>query len=160
MGEWDHMDTRRVDHVIGAFYLVRRSVFVQLCGFDERFFVYLEDLDFSLRAKQNGWDCAYYSEAKSHQLCGGTSRQVKAKRLFYSVRSRILYVYKHFSQFDSAKILITTMIIEPLTRIMWSARIRSLSSLTESLTAYGYLLQWIYKKAKHKLKLKLKRKSL
>ncbi len=152
MAEWDHMNTKKVDHVIGAFYLVRRIVFEQLSGFDERFFVYLEDLDFSLRAKQHGWDCIYYSSVQSHHLCGGTSRQVKSRRLFYSVRSRLLYVYKHFSRFDATKILVITITIEPLSRIMWAIKLMSFKSLKESLIAYGYLLNWIYKKTKTKIK--------
>ena len=32
---------------MGAFFLVRRQLFGQLGGFDERFFVYFEDVDFS-----------------------------------------------------------------------------------------------------------------
>ena len=39
MAEWDHRDSRQVDHVIGAFYLVRQSLLATLGGFDERFFV-------------------------------------------------------------------------------------------------------------------------
>ena len=37
--EWAHNDTRTVDQVMGAFFLVRRSLFEALSGFDERFFV-------------------------------------------------------------------------------------------------------------------------
>jgi GT2 family glycosyltransferase len=61
MGEWDHAQTRIVDHLIGAFFLVRRKLFVDLNGFNERFFVYLEDLDFSYRAKQAGWSSVYFT---------------------------------------------------------------------------------------------------
>ena len=50
MTEWDHASTREVDHVIGAFYVIRRRCSSGLRGFDERFFVYLEDLDVSVRA--------------------------------------------------------------------------------------------------------------
>ena len=39
MEEWDHSDSRDVEHVIGAFYLIREPLFRQLNGFDERFFV-------------------------------------------------------------------------------------------------------------------------
>ncbi len=152
MDEWDHLTTQEVDHVIGAFYLVRRFVFEKLNGFDERFFVYLEDIDFSARAQKNGWGCIYFSEAHAHHLCGGSSKKVKSKRLFYSVRSRLLYSLKHFSLFDSAKIFIVSIIFEPLTRAIWAVRLMSFESLKESIFAYGYLLNWIYQKLKFKFK--------
>jgi N-acetylglucosaminyl-diphospho-decaprenol L-rhamnosyltransferase len=45
---------RNVDQVIGAFFFVRRSVFEQLGGLDERFFMYFEEVDFSYRAVKRG----------------------------------------------------------------------------------------------------------
>ena len=65
MAEWDHAQTRQVDHVIGAFFLVRRDLFDVLGGFDERFFVYLEDLDFSYRARQAGWHSVYLADVQA-----------------------------------------------------------------------------------------------
>ena len=96
MAEWDHTQSREVDHVIGAFFLVRHQLFKALAGFDERFFVYLEDLDFSYRAHQAGWRSVYLADAQAFHAGGGTSNQVKAQRLFYSLRSRLLYGFKHF----------------------------------------------------------------
>ena len=95
---FDHVHSRKVDHVIGAFYLIRRSLFEMLGGFDERFFVYLEDVDLSRRAHVAGWESYYLAEAKAFHKGGGTSEQVKAQRLFYALRSRILYAFKHFSR--------------------------------------------------------------
>lgn len=117
MSDWDHAITRDVDHVIGAFFLVRRTVFDLLGGFDERFFVYLEDLDFSLRARQAGWRCTYLTEVQAFHAEGGTSRQVKAMRLFYSLRSRLLYGFKHFSVTEAWWLLFITLAIEPFSRL-------------------------------------------
>ena len=52
MREWDHTEDRTVDHVIGAFYMVRADTWRALGGFDERFHVYYEDMDLSKRAPQ------------------------------------------------------------------------------------------------------------
>jgi len=152
MGEWDHLTTQEVDHVIGAFYLVRQHVFEKLNGFDERFFVYLEDIDFSARAQKIGWGCIYYSDVQALHICGGSSKQIKSKRLFYSVRSRILYSFKHLSRFNSLKISILTMIIEPIMRVIWAAKLLSYASLKESIIGHWFLLSWICKKFKLKLK--------
>ncbi len=112
MTEFDHLSSREVDHVIGAFFLVRRSLFDALGGFDERFFVYLEDLDFSLRAKHAGWNSYYLAEAVAYHKGGGTSEQIKARRLFYSLRSRLLYAFKNFSWLGAWGTLTATLFAE------------------------------------------------
>ncbi len=148
MSEWDHMESRQVDHVLGAFFLVRRSLHQALGGFDEHFFMYFEDLDFSCRAKQAGWSSYYLSEAQVYHRGGGSSEQVKSKRLYYSLRSRILYGYKHLSWWAATGLMLGTMLLEPFLRIgcaMGKGRI----SLQETLRGYALLWmslpQWITK---------------
>lgn len=139
MREWDHLGSRVVDHVIGAFYLVRRSVFESLSGFDERYFVYLEDLDFSFRAKRAGWDSYYCAQASAYHKGGGSSQQVKARRLFYALHSRILYGYKNFSRGSAALLLLGTLFVEPIPRMVWALCRRSLAEVKETLQAYALL---------------------
>src|SRR5205823_7218964 len=87
MVEWDHNHNREVDQVMGAFFLVRRSVFEALGGFDERFFVYFEEVDFSLRARKLGWRTFYLSVAQAyHWGSGPVTKPAQATRLFYSLR--------------------------------------------------------------------------
>lgn len=140
MSEWSHDTSRQVDHVIGAFYFVRRSVFVALGGFDQRFFVYFEDLDFSLRARKMGWRSMYLSDVQAYHAGGGTSDKIRARRLFYSLRSRLLYAFKHFSIFGSAAVMIATLLLEPFSRTAFAITKRSWGALRE--TWYGYFLLW------------------
>lgn len=95
--ERDVTGTRDVDQVIGAYFLIRRPLFDRLGGFDERFFVYYEEVDLSLRAKHAGFRSVYFAEATASHTGGLSSDQVKAARLFYSLRGRLLYAWKHFS---------------------------------------------------------------
>jgi GT2 family glycosyltransferase len=143
MSEWAHDSTRDVDHVIGAFYLVRRQLFEAIGGFDEQFFVYLEDLDFSYRAHQAGWQSVYLTDVQAYHAGGGTSNQVKAKRLFYSLRSRLLYAFKHFHLLGALVVLLTTLFIEPISRSVLAVSRRSWSSLTETWQGYGMLWRWL-----------------
>lgn len=92
----DHAASRPVDHVMGAFYLIRRSLFEQLDGFDERFFVYLEDLDLSRRAAAAGAGSFYLADSTIFHRGGGTSRQIAARALFYGFESKVRYGFKHF----------------------------------------------------------------
>jgi len=143
MTSWDHASTRQVDQVIGAFFLVRRLVFDSLHGFDERFFVYFEEVDFSYRAKLLGWQSVYLANIQAFHAGGGTSDQVKAKRLFYSLRSRILYSFKHFSLPGAMIVLIVTLCVEPITRSLHSMARFSWSALIETWAAYAMFIRWI-----------------
>ncbi len=145
MLDWDHSSTQQVDHVIGAFFLVRHVVFEAVGGFDERFFLYLEDLDFSCRAQQLGWSSIYFSGAQAFHSGGGTSRQIKAKRLFYSLRSRIIYGFKHFSRGSAISVAIVTLCVEPFARLALALAKHSMSALIETLKGYSYLWCWLPK---------------
>ena len=143
MREWNHAQDQVVDHVIGAFFMVRREVFDAVSGFDERFFLYLEDLDFSLRAKQMGWQSFFLSDVHAFHAGGGTSKQIKSRRLFYSLRSRILYSSKHFSFLGALLVSSVTVFVEPFTRSSLAVVSRSLSGLQETWSAYLMLWRWL-----------------
>lgn len=119
MDDWDHRSEKMVDHVIGAFFFVRKDVFKALDGFDERFFVYLEDVDFSFRAEQQGWKTMYLSNAQAFHEGGGLSKQVMVKRLFYSLRSRLLYGFKHFSLWQAWLLMGVVLFVEPFVRTVF-----------------------------------------
>jgi GT2 family glycosyltransferase len=140
MNEWPHDADRRVDHVIGAFYLVRRELFETLHGFDERFFVYLEDLDFSLRASRIGWRCHFLAGARAFHRGGGTSEAVKARRLCYSLRSRLAYASKHFGPLAASAVWLAAMLVEPWTRLALALLRVSPAQALETLKAYRMLL--------------------
>lgn len=140
MAEWDHCTSGRVDHVIGAFYLVRTRAFRQLGGFDERFFVYLEDLDFSYRAYQMGWRSYYLADVKAYHKGGGTSENIKAVRLFYSRRSRILYALKHFNGWGASAVMVCTLAFELPIRLGGCLISGAWARIPE--TAHGYWLLW------------------
>nr|WP_246545462.1 glycosyltransferase family 2 protein [Pelotalea chapellei] len=139
MEDWAHDTTATVDHVIGAFYLIRRSVFESLRGFDDRFFVYLEDLDLSFRIHQAGFRCVFLADAQAFHAGGGTSHQVKARRLFYSLRSRLLYGFKHFKSWQAWILLAISLGLEPLSRVGFALLRGSRGDVLNTFNAYRML---------------------
>jgi N-acetylglucosaminyl-diphospho-decaprenol L-rhamnosyltransferase len=139
MTDWNHQTSATVDHVMGAFFLVRRSLFVSLKGFDERFFVYLEDLDFSLRAKQAGFDSVYLANTQIYHRGGGSSHQIRSRTLYYSLMSRILYGFKHFDVWTAVGLTIGTLLVEPVARIVQAIAHGSPGRILNTVRAYGLL---------------------
>ncbi len=142
MFDWDHKSTAKVDQVIGAFFMVRMKLFKDLSGFDERFFVYCEEVDFSYRASLKGWSSVYIAEANAFHYGGGSSEKVKSERQFYRLRSRILYSFKHFSMPGAVLILITTLLIEPISRGIFIMFGMSQSGYQEAWRGYRLLWSW------------------
>lgn len=90
-----------VDWVCGSFMLMRRECLDQVGELDERFFVYDEDIDWCLRAKQRGWKVRFWSGAAMVHL-GAASKQFIKDKTFMHFRSRFTYIRKNHSVFDAA----------------------------------------------------------
>ena len=122
VAEWAHDETRTVDQVMGAFFFVRRSLFGALGGFDERFFVYFEDLDLSVRARARGWSSVYLATARAFHRGQGTTEGATARRTFYFCRSRVLYARKHFGALGALAVTLAAFALEPLVRLAAAPR--------------------------------------
>jgi hypothetical protein len=129
-----------VDQVIGAFFLVRKSLYDLIGGFDERFFVYFEEVDFALRAKRKGYSSYYLGDALLYHKGAGSSEKIKAKRLFYSLRSRIQFGFKHFSLPEALALLMLTLSLELMARISLAIFSLSKSRLNETIMGYSQLI--------------------
>jgi N-acetylglucosaminyl-diphospho-decaprenol L-rhamnosyltransferase len=134
-----HRVSGGVDHVMGAFLWIRRSVFEALGGFDERFFVYWEDVDISYRASLLGWASYYLAEAQAFHKGRGCSEQVKDVRLFYSLRSRILYAWKHFSRRGASLVSLGTVLVEPFSRLAVACFAGSAREMKDTLRGFAML---------------------
>jgi len=142
MRDFNHLISRNVDQVMGAFFLIRREIFLANDGFDERFFVYFEEVDLSKRVSQQGYSSYFLSDAKAVHIGGGSSQNIKSKRLFYHLRSRILFFKKNHSFIEFLTLLLLTMFLEPLTRILFSLITFSFNEIIETVYAYYKLWKW------------------
>ena len=74
-GHWDPDRARTVPWAIAAFRLVRREAWEAVGGFDERQFMYAEDLDLGWRLHRAGWRTRYVPSARvRHASAAATSQ--------------------------------------------------------------------------------------
>jgi hypothetical protein len=119
MTDWDHRSSKYVDQVMGAFMFMRHSIFEKVGYFDESFFVYCEELDFSKRLHDLGGKSFFNTDIVAIHSGEGTTKAVKAFRLFLNLRSRLQYAKKHFSYFGYLLVCSGTYFIEPISRIFF-----------------------------------------
>jgi GT2 family glycosyltransferase len=88
------------DWVSGSVMMMRREVFKNLGGFDERFWMYYEDVDICKRVANEGVLVVFYTDIAIQHNHGGSSRiNRKTAALTKSEvqASRHLYFHKHFN---------------------------------------------------------------
>lgn len=93
----DAVDQGQFDEIIetefvtGCSMLISDKVFQTIGKLDERFFLYLEDLDFCLRAKRAGFKLVYVPQAVVwHKNAGSTGRAGNLLHQYYLTRNRLL----------------------------------------------------------------------
>ena len=106
----DPEQVAEVDWIPGAFVFVRADDFAALGGFDERFFMYYEEVDLCRRLREAGRRILYWPELKATHIGGASARTVKAQRVSKSgsqleswrMRSALLYYRKHHGAWGAA----------------------------------------------------------
>jgi len=95
-GHLPENENNPVEVLSGACMMIRREVFEKINGFDERFFMYGEDIDLSIRIIQAGYKNYYLGTITVTHLKGGsTTYNTKYVQDFYGAMN--LFVKKHYS---------------------------------------------------------------
>ena len=78
MEEWDHTRPRQVDWLSACCLLARREMLEAVGPMDEGYFMYFEDVDWSLRASRAGWEVWYCPSAVVlHEVGRSTDKAVR-----------------------------------------------------------------------------------
>jgi len=109
--DWDnvlgcHLGVDEVDHgqyekrkenefATGCAFMAKSAVFEDVGLFDERFCLYLEDLDFSYRVAKAGFKLVFNPQAVVWHKNAGSSSAGSALQTYYFTRNRLLFAQKH-----------------------------------------------------------------
>ena len=86
-------ETSEIPFAHGCFFIFQTKVFQNLQGFDERFFMYMEDLDIFIRAKKYGKTVLNPNYKIYHEYRKGSSTSLKL--LYFHIVSAIKFFWKY-----------------------------------------------------------------
>jgi len=94
---------RQVDYVHGCSLMVRRSVIEKLGMFDERLFIYHDEIDWCLRMKNAGFEVWVVPRAKLYHKVSQLVGQHSPMMIYYTARNKLLVWWKHGRFLDLPK---------------------------------------------------------
>jgi GT2 family glycosyltransferase len=101
---WANQDIAAdVDWVPGAFFIMRREALAKIGLFDQRFFLYYEEVDLCRRVKAAGFRVSYWPDVVVTHIGGESGRQLRSvassktisRVVLWRMRSTLLYYRKH-----------------------------------------------------------------
>jgi hypothetical protein len=123
-----------VGAVSGAAFAMRREVFEFLGGFDEQFFMYMEDTDLSLRARLAGWRILYVPTSRVYH---DYRLRFGPHKTYYQERNRYLMLFKNYQPRTLLTLLPALLLAELVTwgfvllhdRNNWTNKLRAYRSV-------------------------------
>ena len=101
VNEVDHgqfEDAQETSFATGCCMLISREVLEKIGLLDDKFFLYLEDLDYSFRARNKKFHLWYVpSSIIWHKNAGSTGGSGSKTHIYYQTRNRLLFGFKHLS---------------------------------------------------------------
>ena len=96
MGYWKHDSMKAVDVPYGACLLVRRATLDKIGVFDERFFMYYDEIDLCYRIKRGGGKIYFVPQIKVVHHSRRSSEQAPVDTARWKARSKALFFKKHY----------------------------------------------------------------
>ena len=96
LGHLNSFENHEVDVLAGAFMMIPKSVLELTGGFDERFFMYGEDIDLSYRIQKAGFTNYYFSGSSIIHFKGESTRKGSLNYVILFYNAMLLFVQKNY----------------------------------------------------------------
>ena len=128
---FDFSTPHDVEQPAGAFLMIRRTVWQELNGFDERFYpLWFEDVDFCWRSRQKGYRMCYTPNAVAKHTGGHSLAKISLEnRQLYWYCSLLGFAAKHYGS-STARMVSAAVCLGSIPRMFWGmAAFRSLTPI-------------------------------
>jgi len=119
MADVDRSRPFEVDWVSGSCMAIRRQALEETGLLDQRFFMYVEDLDLCYRMWKKGWKVYYYPYGKVLHHIGGSSEGESLRSAFRMQKSVLLFYLKNYKN-NWRIIFIPAMVVVLSFRILFT----------------------------------------
>lgn len=92
-GQYD--DTCEIFWASGSCMVVRGAAFDQCDGFDESFFVHMEEIDLCWRMQNAGYTISYFPHSVVYHVGGGTLGYGSPSKIYYNFRNSLIMLAKN-----------------------------------------------------------------
>jgi len=127
--EEDHLqfdDNRRIFWATGACMGIKRNAFIEVGGFDERFFAHMEEIDLCWRLNRMGMQIQYTSGSHVFHVGGGTLSRSNPRKTFLNFKNGLSMIYKNL----------------PSSQLWWKLPVRILLDVT---AAFLFLTRGLFR---------------
>jgi GT2 family glycosyltransferase len=101
----------KVDYIIGAAMLIKRDVFKKIGLFNKDYFIYYDDTDFGVRARDAGFESYIIPQSKLFHRVSGTVKVGSPFHHYYTTRNHLLFMERNAPK----KLMIRELIRMPKT---------------------------------------------
>jgi GT2 family glycosyltransferase len=120
MIDWNHSESREVDHIMGSYMLIKKKVPDKTGFMDEDYFVYWEDIDLSRRISLAGHKSYFHADHTIFHQAGASGEKAASTRLFFSIHARRTYWKKHLGKPALYILTFLSLTVEPCLRLLRS----------------------------------------
>jgi GT2 family glycosyltransferase len=129
-------EREEVSAISGTSFIIRRDLFDMIGGFDEHYFMYMEDSDLSLRARLAGYKCLYVPESI---VLHDYSLSFGPKKTYYEERNRYIMLLKSLRK-RTLFVLIPILLLAEV--VTWGFSVlRDRKNLSNKIQAYNWIIK-------------------
>jgi len=126
----------KVGAVSGAAFLITAALFETLDGYDEAFFLYMEDTDLSMRAALAGYDVVYVPDSVVYH---DYALRFGPDKIYYQERNRYMMLLKIW-RWPTLALLLPALVLAEI--VAWGfVLLRDRKHWFNKVRAYGYLVR-------------------
>lgn len=89
MEDFDHSKTQEVDLITGACFLIPKKLYDKVGGFDERYFLFMEDFDLCRKVAREGKKIVYYPEAHAEHY----HKRLSSGNIFWLLKQKVFWIH-------------------------------------------------------------------